>query len=173
VPEWKNRKVIICGLTAAGKNAYQASLVPCNLYGRHDKFDPVNSHMLPAIIYKLHKAKKEGTAEVEIWGDGLARREFMYAEDLAGLIFYCIEHFQKLPDLMNVGLGHDYSVNEYYRIAGEVVGYKGRFVNDLSKPVGMKQKLVSIDRMKSFGWTEQTSLESGIAKTYKYFLNLN
>ncbi|MEQ1723846.1 MAG: NAD-dependent epimerase/dehydratase family protein, partial [Pseudobdellovibrio sp.] len=120
------------------------TLIPCNLYGRHDKFSPQHSHMVPAVIRKLHEAKVNNASEVDIWGDGTARREFMYCGDLVDCICQGINDFEAMPDLMNVGLGIDYTVNEYYQAAADVVGYKGTFKHDLSKPVGMKQKLTSI-----------------------------
>lgn len=145
------------------------TLIPCNLYGRHDKFDPSNSHLIPAIIHKVYQAKHSGHATVEIWGDGEARREFMYAGDLASLIVHSINHFDTLPSVMNVGLGYDYTINEYYQAAAQVMGYKGSFVHDLSKPVGMARKLVSIKRQEMWGWAAQNSLRDGLAKTYEYY----
>jgi GDP-L-fucose synthase len=146
------------------------TLVPCNIYGRHDKFDPKHSHMVPAIIHKLHQAKLSETTSVDIWGDGLARREFMYAGDLADCMWRAIEQFESLPGLMNVGLGHDLTVNEYYEVAAAVIGYTGSFEHDLSKPVGMKQKLVSVQRSADWGWRAGTSLRDGLQKTYQFYL---
>ncbi len=146
------------------------TLIPCNIYGRYDKFDPQHSHMVPAILHKLHQAKVAGTSLVDIWGDGKARREFMYAGDLADCIWAAVKNFDSVPDTMNVGLGSDLSVNEYYETAARVVGYSGGFEHDFSKPVGMKQKLVSVERATSWGWQAPTSLEQGLAKTYKYYL---
>lgn len=146
------------------------TLIPCNLFGRYDKFSPENSHLVPAIIYKLHAAKLSNAETVEIWGDGTARREFMYAGDFAQAVLRAVETFHLLPELMNVGLGHDYSINEYYQSAAVVVGWQGRFVHDLSKPVGMRQKLVSIERQRAWGWSSQSSLQEGLSKTYSYFL---
>jgi GDP-L-fucose synthase len=146
------------------------TLIPCNLFGRHDKFEPHHSHLIPAIIHKLHLAKIDSLAEVEIWGDGTARREFMYAGDLADAVLSAVENFDDLPDLMNIGLGHDFSINEYYAIAAEVIGWRGRFVHDLSKPVGMKRKLVDIGRQRTWGWMPATSLHDGIGKTYHHYL---
>lgn len=146
------------------------TLIPCNIYGRHDKFDPAHSHMVPAILHKLHQAKVGGERVVEIWGDGMARREFMYAGDLADCMMHAVNHFDHLPLVMNVGLGSDLSVNEYYRAAAEVVGYTGKFAHDLSKPVGMKQKLVSIEKLRDWGWRPHTSLRDGLEKTYQYYL---
>lgn len=147
------------------------TIIPCNLYGRFDKFDPNNSHMIPAVIRKIHEAKKANLEEIDIWGDGEARREFMYAEDLAEFVFYAIDHFKQMPQNLNVGLGTDYTINEYYQAVASVVGYTGRFKHDLSKPVGMKQKLIDDTRLKAFGWSHSTCLEAGIKKTYQFYLN--
>lgn len=146
------------------------TLIPCNLYGRHDKFAPQHSHLIPAIIHKVHQAKVQHLAEVDIWGDGTARREFMYAGDLAGAVLQAVQDFSQLPDLINIGLGHDYSINEYYAAAAQVIGWSGRFVHDTTKPVGMKQKLVDITLQSTWGWTPVTALHSGIEKAYQYYL---
>ncbi|TSP12404.1 GDP-L-fucose synthase family protein [Cupriavidus campinensis] len=147
------------------------TLIPCNLYGKYDKFDPQHSHLVPAIIHKVHEAKTSGRQEVDIWGDGKARREFLYATDLADAILVLAERFDELPGLLNIGLGRDYEVNEYYQAAAEVVGYSGRFVHDLSKPVGMSRKLVDIGRATELGWVAKTSLVDGLRATYDYYLN--
>lgn len=146
------------------------TLIPCNLYGRYDKFGTHNSHMVPAVIAKIHSAVRNNDSSVEIWGDGEARREFMYAGDLADFVYFALKQFDQLPQLLNVGLGHDYTINQYYQAAAEVLGYEGTFVHDLSKPVGMKQKLIDATRLHSLGWRAKTSLEDGIKHTYQYFL---
>jgi GDP-L-fucose synthase len=146
------------------------TIIPCNLYGRYDKFSPKNSHLIPAIIYKMHAAKIENKSIVEIWGDGMARREFMYARDAADAILNLLTYFDGLPDIMNIGLGHDYSINEYYEMAAKVMGWKGEFIHDLTKPAGMKQKLVCIKNQQKMGWNPTTTLQEGIAKTYAYYL---
>lgn len=148
------------------------TLIPCNVYGRHDKFDPSHSHLVPAIIHKIHEAKLSGSAHVEIWGDGTARREFMYAGDLADCLVESVRRFDALPDTMNVGIGEDASINEYYETVAEVIGYDGQFKHDLTKPVGMMRKLVSTDKAQAWGWRAKTSLRDGIAKTYDYYLQL-
>ncbi|MBA6224528.1 GDP-L-fucose synthase [Colwellia sp. MB02u-18] len=147
------------------------TIIPCNLYGRFDKFDPNHSHMIPAVIRKIDEAKKNNLKEIDIWGDGEARREFMYAEDLADFIFYSINNFEKMPQNLNVGLGTDFTINEYYQTVSNVVGYKGKFKHDLTKPVGMKQKLIDDKKLKEFGWSYKTELETGIQKTYKFYLS--
>ena len=145
------------------------TIIPCNLYGKYDKFDPNHSHMLPAVIKKIHDAKINNQKHIDIWGDGTARREFMYAGDLADFIFEAILKFEKLPQNINVGLGLDYSINEYYIAIAKVIGYRGGFINDLTKPIGMKQKLIDDSNLKKFGWKYKTSLNEGIKKTYEYY----
>lgn len=148
------------------------TLIPCNLYGPYDKFDPLHSHLLPAIIQKMDKAVNNDDKTVEIWGDGKARREFMYVGDLVDCIQHGIKKFDTLPDLMNVGLGHDFSVLEYYQAVSEVIGYSGQFTFDLSKPTGMKQKLVSTQIAEDWGWKSRYSLKEGIDLTLKYYHEL-
>lgn len=161
----------LCEYIAREDASFQyKTLIPCNLYGRHDKFDPAHSHLIPAIIHKIHQAKQSGQASVEIWGDGTARREFMYAGDLADALVQSIKRFDALPAMMNVGLGNDHTINEYYQAAAEVMGYAGAFVHDLSKPVGMARKLVSVERQQVWGWGAQSSLKVGIEKTYEFYL---
>ncbi len=146
------------------------TLIPCNLYGRHDKFAPQHSHLIPAIIHKLHQAKVQHLSEVDIWGDGTARREFMYAGDLADAILHAVQDFSALPDLVNIGSGHDHSINDYYAAVAQVIGWQGNFVHDITKPVGMKQKLVDITHQRAWGWMPTTALSSGIEKAYQYYL---
>lgn len=146
------------------------TIIPCNLYGRYDKFDPKHSHMLPAVIKKIHDAKVNNQTTLDIWGDGKARREFMYAADLADFVYYALENFESMPQNINAGLGTDYSINEYYKAIAEVIGYKGDFIHDLTKPVGMKQKLIDDTKLQKFGWRYKTSLKDGIQKTYDYYL---
>ena len=146
------------------------TLIPCNLYGRFDKFDPKNSHLLPAIIHKVHQAKITGKQSVEIWGDGSARREFMYIEDLTDAIYFALESISDLPDLMNIGVGTDYTIKEYYESVALAVGWKGEFVFDYSKPTGMAQKLSDTSLQLKWGWQPKTTLKEGIRSTYKYYL---
>lgn len=158
-------------ISAQDSSAQYKTLIPCNLFGLHDKFDPKHSHLVPAIIHKMHIAKTTGAETVEIWGDGTARREFMFAADLADAVHRSLGDTDTLPDLMNVGLGHDHTINAYYETVAEIVGWKGRFVHDLSKPVGMKQKLTDTRRQTAWGWSPQTSLKDGLSATYEHYLN--
>ncbi|MBL6964752.1 MAG: NAD-dependent epimerase/dehydratase family protein [Bacteroidetes bacterium] len=159
--------------TELGSPNYK-TIIPCNLYGKYDKFDAEWGHMIPSAIQKIHQAKIMEEAFVSIWGDGTARREFMYAEDLADFIWTAVDRIDEIPELINVGLGHDYTINEYYKAIAEVVGYTGEFQHDLSNPVGMKQKLVDTNLLRQINWTPKTDLKEGLTKTYNYFLrNIN
>jgi len=146
------------------------TMIPCNLYGPYDKFETAQSHLIPAIIHKISHAIKNQVNEIEIWGDGNARREFMYADDAADAIFYALSHFKEMPFLLNIGVGMDYSVNEFYSTTAEIMNYEGKFIHNLEKPVGMKQKLVSIEKQILWGWKPKTSLIQGIQSTYNYYL---
>lgn len=166
-------KIMAMGLVdAAGREdparAWR-TLVPCNLYGPHDDFTPARSHLIPAIIHKLHQAKLAAAPEVEIWGDGEARREFMYAGDLADAALRALHDADALPGVMNIGIGRDHSINDYYRITADVVGWQGRFTHDLTRPVGMRQKLLSVTRQSAWGWAPRTDLRAGIAATYAWY----
>ena len=139
------------------------------MYGKYDKFDAEISHLVPAAIIKIHKAKVSDLEGVSMWGNGKSRREFMYAEDLADFIFYAIKNFDKMPQNINVGLGYDYSVNDYYSQIATLLGYKGKFSYDLTKPTGMKRKLMDNTKLKEFGWISKTSLKEGLKKTIEYY----
>jgi GDP-L-fucose synthase len=157
-------------ITKQNSNFYYKTIIPCNLYGKYDKFDSQFSHMIPAVIKKIHEAKEHNLSEINIWGDGNARREFMYVDDLCDFIFYAKENFESVPQNINVGLGHDFSINEYYRAIASVIGYDGDFTYDLNKPIGMKQKLIDDTKLKKFGWRYKTHLQDGLRKTYNYYL---
>ena len=146
------------------------TLVPCNLYGRHDHFEPERSHLLAAAIAKIHQAKVDALETVEIWGDGNARREFMYCGDLADAIV----RFVEAPggwESMNIGVGAEHSVNDYYRAVAKVLGWQGRFVHSPSRPVGMLSKQIDIARQREWGWSPRVALEDGIALAYDHYLS--
>tara|TARA_B100001057_G_C22862913_1_gene955330 strand:+ start:3692 stop:4621 length:930 start_codon:yes stop_codon:yes gene_type:complete len=145
------------------------TIIPCNLYGKYDNYEPESSHLIPAIIYKIHQAKENNQTTIKIWGDGNARREFMYAGELANFIFYAIENIKDMPQNINVGIGRDYSIKEYYDAVLNEVRHPLKFEYDLNKPVGMKQKLVNIEKLKNFGWSSKLNLDEGIKMTYKFF----
>ena len=145
------------------------TLVPCNVYGKHDSYDPARSHLVASVIRKVHEAKTAGREVIEIWGDGTARREFLYAGDLADCMVRAVRQFDSLPSTMNVGVGDDHSIDEYYAVVADVMGWSGRFVHDLAKPVGMQRKLVSVERQLAWGWSPKTSLREGVARAYEHY----
>lgn len=156
-------------ITRTHENRAFRTLIPCNLYGRYDKFDPRASHLVPAIIAKVSKAMAAGEDEVEIWGDGTARREFMYAADLADAVWRAAEDPAALPQLMNIGLGYDHSIVEYYEAVAQALGWTGHFRFDLTRPVGMQRKLSDVSLQRGWGWTAPTSLQAGIAATIQFY----
>lgn len=145
------------------------TLIPCNLYGKYDNFHPLKSHLIPAVIRKIHHATKFNKP-VEIWGSGNARREFMFVDDLIDFINWSINNYDELPSLINVGLGKDCSVMEYYEIIADIVGFKGKFIHDLSKPEGMNRKLCSVKKQNDLGWKPKHTLPEGLQKTYNFYL---
>ena len=168
----KNTVMRACEYISRDNEKYNyKTIVPCNLYGRYDKFDPKNSHMIPAVIRKIAEAKESEASEVEIWGTGEVRREFLYAGDLADAIYYSIDNFEKMPIVMNVSPGKDYSINEFYQKIAKVIEYKGGFTHNVGKPEGIKQKLTDNGKLKNFGWQPKLTLGEGIDLTYKFFIN--
>lgn len=162
----------LCKYISSNNPDYEyKTVIPCNLYGKYDNYDENNSHMIPGVIRKLSKATIDlkDNKKVSIWGDGKARREFMSATDFADFVYYAIDNFEQMPNFLNVGTGKDFSINEYYQEIADVVGYKGDFSYDLTKPVGMKQKLVDIGLLNQFGWSSKLSLHEGLMEAYSYY----
>lgn len=153
------------------KNFKYKSIIPCNLYGYFDNFSKNKSHLIPAAIEKIHFAKLNKKKTVTIWGDGKSKREFMFAYDLGDFILKKINRFDQLPKIMNIGIGRDYSVTDYYKKIAKIIGWNGIFKYDLSKPNGIKRKLVSIKKQNELNWKPKTLLEDGILKTYNFYLN--
>ncbi len=147
------------------------TMIPCNLYGKYDDFDLKKAHLIPGVIHRMHLHKNSGKDSIKIWGDGSARREFMYASDLALFICYALSEYSSIPQELNVGLGFDFTVKEYYQMIAEEIGYFGNFEFDLSKPIGMRQKLVDVSKQESLGWSPPTDTREAIGKTYSYFLD--
>ena len=146
------------------------SVMPCNLYGYGDNFDPIRSHVVPATIRKFHEAKMNESPEVVMWGSGNARRELMFSDDMADACVYLLQKYSG-NEFFNIGTGIDYSIRELAEMAKQVVGYKGNIVYDASKPDGMPQKLMDVTKLKDAGWVYKTELEEGLIKTYQWYLN--
>jgi GDP-L-fucose synthase len=145
------------------------TIIPSNLYGPHDDFSLDRGHLVAAAIAKMHAAKVAGNPYVDVWGDGTARREFTYVQDLSRWITDVVGRLASLPPLLNVGCGYDRSVQEFYEIARDVVGYVGDLHFDASRPVGMHQKLMDSTLARGFGWDPQTTLAVGMAEAYSHY----
>jgi len=144
------------------------SAMPTNLYGPGDNFDLVSGHVLPALMVKIDKAKRAGGGTVEIWGSGRPRREFLYCADLADALVFLMQHYSG-ESHVNIGTGTDVTIREVAELLAEVIGYKGRFVYDPSKPDGTPRKLLDVSRLHQLGWRAQTPLREGLEKTYRWF----
>jgi GDP-L-fucose synthase len=154
------------------------AVMPTNMYGPGDNYDLNNSHVLPALIRKMHEAKLSGASEVVLWGSGKPKREFLYVDDMANALAYLAalddERYNALVaptqcPLINVGTGTDLTIRELAETVAAVVGYKGKFVQDTSKPDGTMRKVMDVSKIHGLGWKATTSLKDGIQLTYKVF----
>ncbi|HEY5107759.1 MAG TPA: NAD-dependent epimerase/dehydratase family protein [Caulobacteraceae bacterium] len=169
-------KIAVAKLIAAHRREIPmlkwVTLIAPNLYGRFDHFDLVRSHLLAAAIMKVDAAMRSGENRVEIWGDGSARREFMFAADLADFIWSAAGRLDELPAMINVGVGADHTVREYYGAVAVAAGYEGAFVTNLAKPSGMRRKLLDVSAQAAFGWAPATPLQDGVAAALAYYRSL-
>jgi GDP-L-fucose synthase len=145
------------------------SAMPTNLYGPGDNFDLNNSHVLPALLRKVHEAKKSGASEVVVWGTGTPRREFLHVDDLAAACRFLLER-DDVPELINIGCGEDVTIRELAELICDIVGFAGELTFDKTKPDGTPRKLLDISRLQSLGWSPQISLRRGIRETYDWSL---
>jgi GDP-L-fucose synthase len=145
------------------------SVMPPNLYGPNDNFDPLSSHVLPALLLKAHRAKAAGQRELEIWGTGKPRREFLYVDDLADALVYVMQTYSD-EETLNAGAGYDVTIAELAEAVMRAVGLTARLEFDLSKPDGTPRKLMDSGRLQEMGWKPATSLEEGLRKLYAWFL---
>jgi GDP-L-fucose synthase len=151
-----------------GFNAISA--MPTNLYGPGDNFSLKSSHVLPALLRKVHEAKEAGAAEVEVWGTGKPRREFLHVDDLADACFFLMQNYDG-DGWVNVGWGRDETIGELADTIRRVVGFSGDLRFDTSKPDGTPRKLLDTTRLTALGWSPKIGLEAGIRSTYEWFLN--
>lgn len=145
------------------------SAMPTNLYGPHDNFDLQSSHVIPALMRKAHRAKKEGQNDIEIWGTGNPLREFLHVDDLADAAVMVLRDYEEYEHI-NIGSGTDLSIAEIARMMMQVVGLSGDLRHDLSKPDGTPRKLMAADKLRALGWTPNIPLRDGLASTYQWFL---
>ena len=145
------------------------SLMPTNLYGPGDNFDPETSHVLPALIRKFHLAKEAGAERVELWGTGTAMREFLHVDDLADASVALMDRFEEAGPI-NVGTGEDVTISALAALIASVIGFEGEVSFDHVNPDGTPRKLLDVSRIHAFGWRHRTELEQGIRSTYSWFL---
>ena len=159
------------------------AVMPTNLYGPNDNYDAASSHVLPALLHKMHLAKVTGAREVSVWGTGTVRREFLHSDDMADACVFLMNlpdevygqviHSETLAPLINIGCGEDITVRELAELIQTIVGFEGKLTFDLTKPDGTPRKLLDVSRMRSIGWEARTSLIDGIAATYQASLASN
>ena len=147
------------------------SVMPCNIYGYGDNFNPTRSHVVAALIRKVHDAKVNRAESIPMWGTGIARRELMFVDDLADACFFLFNHYSG-NEFFNVGTGVDVSIKELVEMIMDVEDYHAELEFDSSKPDGMPQKLLDVSRLSDAGWVAKTRLREGLEKTYKYFLEV-
>lgn len=141
------------------------SVMPTNLYGPNDNYDLNNSHVLPALIRKIHTAKAENAPFVEIWGTGTPLREFLHVDDLAEACVYLMQNYDE-PGFVNIGVGEDISIKDLAGLIKSIVGYSGELKFDTSKPDGTPRKLMDVSKIHSLGWTHKIDLKEGITRVY-------
>ena len=166
-------KITGIGLCRHYRNQYGCNFIsamPTNLYGPNDNFNLSSSHVIPALIRKVHEAKVSGKDSMVIWGSGKPRREFLYVDDLADACIFLMNKYEGESHI-NVGTGKDVEILELAKIISEVVGFNGRIDLDTSKPDGTPKKLLDVQRIEQMGWRANTSLREGLELTYKWYVN--
>nr|WP_197742864.1 GDP-L-fucose synthase [Lentilitoribacter sp. Alg239-R112] len=159
-------------------NTDYRSVMPTNLYGEGDNFNPENSHVLPGLIKRFHEAVSNGDSEVVVWGTGMPRREFLHVRDMASASLFVLDldkeeyaaHTEPMLSHINIGSGQEVSIHELAKLIAEVTGYKGKIRFDSSKPDGTARKLLDVSKLENLGWNSTIPLKEGISETYKWFL---
>lgn len=161
--------VKMCDAYRAQHGSNFISAMPTNLYGPNDNYDLNNSHVLPALIRKFHDAQQQQQPEVEVWGTGTPRREFMHVDDLADACYFLLQHYNE-PGPINVGIGTDVSIGELAHLVAGVVGYEGMIRFNTDMPDGTPRKLMDSNKLADLGWQARTDLETGLRSVYQDFL---
>jgi GDP-L-fucose synthase len=143
------------------------SVMPTNLYGPNDNYDLNTSHVLPALLRKIHEAKENGNDNVVVWGTGRPQREFLHVDDLADACYFLMQNYNE-HGLINIGVGKDVTIAELSNIIKRIVGYSGEIVYDTTKPDGTPRKLMDVSKLNSFGWKASIPLEDGIRSVYQH-----
>jgi len=147
------------------------SVMPANLYGINDRFDANNSHVIPAMIIKFHKAKTENLPFVELWGTGKPLREFLYVDDMAEACLYLMQNYES-SELVNIGSGKEISIRELAEIIRDVTGYQGEIVFNTEKPDGTPRRVLDNSRISATGWKPKMDIREGIRREYEYYVNM-
>lgn len=158
----------MCRSYARQYGANFITAMPCNLYGKGDRYDKLGSHVVPALIMKMHDAVRSGASQVSVWGSGKPLREFLYVDDLADALVFLLENYNGL-DPVNVGTGDEVSIHDLALMIADIAGYKGDIVFDTGKPDGTLRKCLDNSRIHGLGWTAQTSLEDGLLQAYQWY----
>lgn len=145
------------------------SAMPTNLYGPGDNYHPKHSHVIPALIRKIHEAKMKGASSVEVWGTGTVRREFMHADDCADALIYILQHYSE-DEHINVGVGGDITIQEVVLSLAKIAGYDGKITNNTSMPDGTPRKLMSNQKLTAMGWTPSITFEQGLKRAYEWYV---
>ncbi|MDI6785908.1 MAG: GDP-L-fucose synthase [bacterium] len=145
--------------------------IPANLYGLNDSFDLRDSHVIPALLMRFHKAKLLGEDSITIWGSGKPRREFLYVDDFADACIFLMINYEE-NEIINVGIGEDISIAELADLIKEITSFKGKIIYDKTKPDGMPRKLLDVERINALGWKAKTSVKNGIKNTYEWYKKL-
>ncbi|HEY0901883.1 MAG TPA: NAD-dependent epimerase/dehydratase family protein, partial [Micavibrio sp.] len=144
--------------------------MPCNLYGPYDRFDPVRSHVIPALMLKMHQAVQENAGSVTLWGTGAPLREFLHVDDLArGLL--CALHDYDSAAALNIGSGAEVSIAALARLIAEVTGYRGEILFNPAQPDGVPRKILDSDVIRALGWQPDIDLRAGLQDTYDWFVH--
>ena len=159
----------LCEYISQAGDYFYRTLIPCNLFGPGDDFSPERSHLIAAIITKIHHALHTHSDSVTIWGDGEARREFLFVDDLADFLINIASRLEEVPPYLNVGYGTDYTVNDYYRIVAQHMVFQEYFRHDLNKPTGIRHKLLDSTRAIHLGWKPHTQIEDGVSQTVQHY----
>lgn len=148
-------------------------VMPTNLYGPNDNYDPETSHAMAALIHKFYEAKRNSAPQVTVWGTGTPRREFLYVDDMADACVYLMENYDAsdIGEFVNIGVGEDLTIRELAELIGEIVGYEGDIMYDTTKPDGTPQKLLDVNKLHGLGWKARISLRDGIRQAYEWYVS--
>jgi GDP-L-fucose synthase len=146
------------------------SVMPCNLYGPNDCFNLEKCHVIPALLTKFHNAKHEKETKITVWGTGIARREFLYVDDLTEALYLVMQSYNK-KEFINIGSSYEVTMKELFNIISDVVEYKGEIVFDITKPDGTISKLIDSTNINQLGWKANTNLKDGLKNTYNWYIS--